>query len=117
MSTQHLNPLHVFEKLYCMKSSLLLTVEGEKGKCRLSQCPAHLGHEHVPKGPQSMLPPQAWGWELVIERWRESTDSLLLRVAAHPVPRSGRNSGVHGVFAGLVLCPDFDSYGLALKIP
>lgn len=62
-----------------------------------------------------MLPPQAWGWELVIERRRDNF--LLLSVAAHPVPRSGKNGGVHGTFTGLVLCPDFDSYGLALKIP
>ena len=51
------------------------------------------------------LLPQALVWKLEIERWRDSTESILLRV--HLVSRNSSDSGVYGDSIKLVVSPDF----------
>ena len=76
---------------------------GEKSRCCFSQRPSH-----TPMGPPVDvwgLPPQASVWKLEIERWRNSTESILLRV--HLVSRNSSNSGVYGDSIKPVVWPDF----------
>lgn len=51
------------------------------------------------------LLPQALVWKLEIERWRDSTESILLRV--HLVSRNSSDSGVYGDSIKLVVWSDF----------
>lgn len=64
-----------------------------------------------------MLPLQALVWKLAIERQRDSTESILLGVAAASRSWKSSDSGVQGVSTGLVPWPDFYSHGLAPRIP
>ena len=58
----------MFKKLHCMKSSLPPTIEGEKDKCRLSQCPSQLGHGHMPKGLPIDAPTSGFGLEASVRK-------------------------------------------------
>lgn len=51
------------------------------------------------------LLPRALVWKLEIERWRDSTESILLRV--HLVSRNSSDSGIYGDSIKLVVWPDF----------